>query len=135
MITDINHKSIRTELDKSKLPLYWKKYFEYETDLELCNLTKNELLNIINIEKEKKKATFLIDSQIVISEMLTMFHSKHIFHVQYNENHVEEDKEKVLGMQLYHLMLHDADIWVYTETKKRGHPFSHATYFKESNEK
>ena len=128
MITNINCKSPISELDRTKLPQYWTKYFEYEVDEELYNLTKNELIKAIEAEKEKDKP--YVDSQIVISDILTRFGEKHIFHRQFREKHANSDSGQVLGMQLYHIMLKDNDVWVYCDTKKSGHLFSHATYFK-----
>ena len=128
MITDINHKTIISALNRTKLPSYWTKYFEYESDYELYNLTRNELIN--EIEEEKKKARPYIDSKIVISLILTRFGVKHIFHRKFCEKHPDSDRGQVLGMQLYHIMLNETDVWVYCDTKKNGHLFSHATYFK-----
>ncbi len=128
MITDINRKSTISELDRKKLPNYWSNYFEYENDPELFNLSKIELINVIENEKTKLKP--FIDSQIMLSNILTKFGEKHNFHRQFNERHPNSDRGQVLGMQLYCIMVEDPDTWVYCETQKRGHLFPHATYFK-----
>lgn len=128
MITDINHKSILSDLDKKNLPSYWSSYFEYENDIELYNLTQNELISEISEQKSKEKP--FIDSQITISNILTKFGAKHCFHRLFHERHQNSDSGQVLGMQLYYLMLKDANTWVYCEITKRGHKFPHATYFK-----
>jgi len=127
MITDINRKSTLNELDRGKLPNYWSNYFDYENDLELFDLSKIELSNVI--EEQKTKERPFIDSQITISNILTEFGKKHNFHRQFHERHRNSDSGQVLGMQLYHLMLKDTDTWVYCEITKRGHIFPHATYF------
>ena len=44
MITDINRQATISELNRTKLPSYWIKYFEYEADDELFNLSNNELI-------------------------------------------------------------------------------------------
>ena len=65
----------------------------------------------------------------VINKILTKFASKHNFHRQFRERHVNSDSGQVLGMQLYHIMVEDSDVWIYSETKHRGHIFPHATYW------
>jgi len=127
MITDINRKKTNSELDRTRLKPYWSKYFEFEIDIDLYNLAKNELISVINATKKKDRP--YIDSQIVISNILTDFGQKHIFHRKFRENHPNSDSGQVLGMQLYHLILKDNNIWVFAETKHQGHKFSHATYF------
>lgn len=128
MITDINRKNIISKLDKTKLQSHWLNYFEYENNIKLYNLTKNELNS--EIEIAKKMDSPYIDSEIVISKILTKFGQKHSFHRQFREEHPNSDSGKVLGMQLYNLILNDCDIWIYLEKKPRNHKFSHATYFK-----
>ncbi|HEX9827284.1 MAG TPA: hypothetical protein VGA80_11845 [Flavobacteriaceae bacterium] len=128
MIKNIDKKSILSELDRTKLPTYWSVYLQYEKDDELSSLTKDALIE--EIEKERVKEKPFIDSQIVISKLLTKFSENHSFHRQFREKHPNLDNGQTLGMQLYHLMIQDKDIWTYIDTKKRGHLFSHATYFK-----
>jgi len=128
MITDINRKSVTSSLNKSKLPAYWNQYFDYEKDSALYDLTKNVFLDVIESEKKNQKP--FIDSQIVISRILTDFGLKSKFHRQFNENHPNLKKEQVLGMQLYKIMLDDKDVWIYIETQHSNHLFPHATYFK-----
>lgn len=128
MITDINQKSIITALNKSKLPSYWMQYFEYEKDEELFEFTKSALVNTITeIKKERKP---FVDSQIVISKILTEFGTKSLFHRKFNERHPNLHREQVLGMQLYNIMLEDSETWIYLETQHNRHLFPHATYFK-----
>lgn len=128
MITDINHKTIISELNKAELPSYWMKYFEYEADDELFNFSNNEIIK--EIESEKKKDKPYIDSQILLNRVLNKFGKSHNFHRQFRERHGDSDSGQVLGMQLYHLMIKDSDVWVYCEIKRRGHLFPHSTYFK-----
>lgn len=128
MITDINRKKIIFELNREKSPSYWSKYFEFEDDIELYDLTKNELIKAI--EAEKKEDRPYLDSGLVISKLLIMFGEKNMFHRQFREKHTHSNREQVLGMQLYHIMLNDDNVWIYCPTKKSGHLFSNATYFK-----
>jgi hypothetical protein len=127
MITDINGKSEVRELYKEFLPEYWGQYFLYEQDEDLCNLTKEEFLK--EIEPIKKTEKPFIDSQIVVSNMLTKLGSKHSFHRQFNERFPDLHKEQVLEMQLYKIMVDEPDTWVYLKTQHSGHLFPHATYF------
>jgi len=129
MITGIEKKSITRELDRKKLDPYWGQYFIYERDTELFNLTRDEFVKVITEQKKKEKP--FIDSQIVISKILTDFGNKHIFHRKFNENHPDLHREQVLGMQLYKILVDDDDLWIYYETQRAGHLFPHATYFKE----
>lgn len=128
MITDINRKRIISSLNTAKLPSYWNEFFDYEKDSVLYELSKKEFLEVIKLEKKKPKP--FIDSQVVISQILTYFGNKSNFHRQFNENHPDLKKEQVLGMQLYKIMLDEIDVWIYIETQHPGHLFPHATYFK-----
>ena len=47
MITDINGKSRITTLNRKKLNDYWVQYFDYEKDISLFNLTKEEFVKEI----------------------------------------------------------------------------------------
>jgi hypothetical protein len=128
MITGIDRKSVTKELKREKLPEYWGQFFSYEADSELFDLTKNEFIKEIAVQKKNPKP--FIDSQITISKILSNFGNKHIFHRKFNEKHSGLHKEQVLGMQLYTLLLEDDDLWIYHETQHSGHLFPHATYFK-----
>lgn len=128
MIQGIDGHSIISELDRTKLPKYWNAYLQYEKDEELSTLTKNSL--IIEIEKEKSKEKSFIDSQVVVSSLLTQFGKKHSFHRQFREKFPNLDSGQVMGMQLYHIMIQDNDIWKYHKLQKREHLFPHSTYFK-----
>ncbi len=128
MITDTDRKSNITLLDRTKLPIYWQDYFEYETNDELSNLTKNEFHRIINNEKSKAKP--IINSQIIIAELLTEFGKKHNFHRQFRENFPNLNSAQILGMQLYDIVVQDKDIWTIIKQSEKNHLFSHTIYFK-----
>lgn len=127
MITDINGKSRITTLNRKNLNDYWRQYFDYEKDVSLYNLTKEEFLR--EIETEKKTEKPFIDSQIIISKILTKLGNKHTFHRQFNERFPELHKEQVLGMQLYKIMIDEPNLWIFHPTQHSGHLFQHATYF------
>ena len=127
MITDINGKSRITTLIRKNLNDYWYQYFDYEKDVSLYNLTKEEFLR--EIETVKKTEKPFIDSQIFISKLLTKFGNKHTFHRQFNERFPELHKEQVLGMQLYKIMIDEPNLWIFHPTQHSGHLFQHATYF------
>jgi hypothetical protein len=128
MIQGIDNNSIISELDKTKLPTYWNIYLQYEKDEELSTLTKNALIE--EIEKEKSKEKPFIDSQIVVSNLLIEFGKEHSFHRQFREKFPNSDSGQVLGMQLYHIMIQDNEIWKYLKSQKSEHLFPHSTYFK-----
>ena len=127
MITDIKQSSNITKLNRETLPSYWSYYFDYERDNELFNLTKKEFKEVLELRRKQPKP--FIDSQEVINKILTKFASKNNFHRQFRERHANSDSGQVLGMQLYHIIVEDSDVWIYCETKHRGHMFSHATYW------
>jgi len=129
MITGIDRKSVIKELKRQEnLPDYWGQYFSFEKDTELFELSKNEFLKEINEQKGKEKP--YIDSKIVISEILTLFGNKNIFHRKFNERHSDLHKEQVLGMQLYKMLVEDKDdIWIYYEIQHNDHVYPNATYF------
>jgi hypothetical protein len=127
MITSISQSSKITQLDRPNLPPYWADYFEYEKDNELYGLAKIELVGAVEIARNKIKP--FIDSQQVINKILTEFGLKHNFHRQFNERHKGLIAGAVLGMQLYHIMIEDSDVWTFYETQHAGHVFPHATYF------
>lgn len=128
MIQAFDSDLIISELDRKKLATYWKGYLQYEEDERLSTLTKNAL--IVEIEKEKSKEKSYIDSQIVINKLLVEFGKKHSFHRQFREKHPVLDSGQVLGMQLYHIMIQDDEIWKYHKAQKNGHLFACSTYFK-----
>lgn len=128
MIQAFDNHLIISELDRTKLPTYWNGYLQYEGDEELSTLTKNALIE--EIEKEKSKEKPFIDSQIVIKKLLVEFGKKHSFHRQFRERHPILDSGQVLGMQLYHIMIQDNEIWKYHKSQKSGHLFTYSTYFK-----
>jgi hypothetical protein len=127
MITDIDQKSNITSLNIETLPSYWSDYFDYEKDSELYDLTKKEINETLELKRKEPKV--FIDSQVVISDILTKLGSKHNFHRQFKERHKNSDSGQVLGMQLYHIMVNDRDVWIYSPTQHRGHKYSHATYW------
>ena len=127
MITDINRKSRITTLNAKNLNGYWCQYFDYEKDVTLCNLTRDEFLR--EIAKAKKTEKPFIDLQIIVSKILTNLGNKHTFHRQFNERFPKLHKEQVLGMQLYKVMIDEPDLWIYHPTQHSGHLFQHATYF------
>jgi len=133
MITDINEKSEIKTLNRENLNDYWWQYFAYEEDESLYNLTREEFLR--EIESEKKKEKPYIDSQRLISEILTKLGNKHTFHRQFNERFPELRKEQVLGMQLYKVMIDEPDLWIFHPTQHLGHLFPHATYFRPTVER
>ena len=53
MITDINGKSRITTLNRKKLNDYWVQYFDYEKDISLFNLTKEEFVKEIDFKSGK----------------------------------------------------------------------------------
>lgn len=128
MITDTERKSTITELDRAKLPIYWLDYFEYETNEEFSELTKNEFHKVIESERSKVKP--IINSQIVISDLLTKFGKKHNFHRQFKENFPNLNSAQILGMQLYDILVQDKDIWTIIKQSEKNHLFSHTIYFK-----
>ena len=128
MITDINNESKIFELDKTKLPKYWREYFEYESNNELSNLTRNEFIKEIINQKTKEKP--FINSQLIISKMLTKFGKEHTFHRKFKEKHPISNSAQVLGMQLYNIIIQEKDIWKYYKTKEKDHLFPHIIYFK-----
>jgi len=126
MMTDANFKRLYRTLNRDGLADYWNGYFEFR-DSPLHAITAMELQN--EIEEHKTGAGSFIDSQIVISNILGKLSNKHNFHRQFGERFPGLNREQVLGMQLYTLMLADDEIWVYIETQHQGHLFPHATYF------
>ncbi len=128
MITDINQTNVRNELGDDSLADYWQGYFHFRDDAsDLYEITRISLLEII--ERAKNIRRPFIDSSQVIGEILTALGPQHSFHRQFNEQFPGLHPNQTLGMQLYDLMLHDEDIWVYTETQHADHLFPHATYF------
>jgi hypothetical protein len=129
LITDINYRSdIGPDLRREKLNSYWNEYFAFERETsDLHRITEVEL--IASIEGAKSLPRPFLDSQQVISKILTDLGSSHNFHRQFNEAHQHAKAGQVLGMQLYSLVTRDNSYWVYHPTQHPGHMFPHATYF------
>ena len=128
MITDIEHKNVRYELQSESLAEYWQGYFRYRDNAsDLHQLAGSCLRDAIEIEKVKNRP--FIDSQQTIGRILTEFGNQHNFHRQFREQLPDLHPNQTLGMHLYDLILHDEETWVYLETQHAGHLFPHATYF------
>ena len=128
MITDPEHKSVRSTLNRSSLADYWSGYFTYQRVApDLHSLTEAELTR--EVDRCKSKERPFVDSQVVINQVLTRLSSNHNFHRQFSERFPDLHREQILGMQLYTIMLNDELTWVYIETQHQGHLFPHATYF------
>jgi hypothetical protein len=128
MITDIDCRSeIGPDLDRSKLKPYWQQYFDFVRDAPGLHALSEAALTDVLSEARVKPRPFL-DSQQVISEILTRFGFQHNFHRQFNEL-FDSKPSQVLGMQLYEIVAVDSDWWVYLPTQHVGHAFPHATYF------
>jgi len=128
MITDIEQKNTRNELQNETLPDYWQGYFRYRDSAdELYQLAGARLRDVIEMAKDMTRP--FIDSQQAIGHILTEFGNQHNFHRQFREQLPELHPNQTLGMHLYDLILHDGETWVYIETQHAGHLFPHATYF------
>ena len=128
MITDIEQKNIREQLNPRTLPDYWQGYFHYRDHApDLYQLAQTSLLEEVESTRDMERP--FIDSQQVISRILTEFGSQHCFHRQFREQLPDLHTNLILGMHLYDIMINDEDIWIYTEIQHTGHLFSHATYF------
>lgn len=128
MLTDINSKKIRDQLNLKTLADYWLGYFRYrDNSTELYTLAQARLLEQVETIRDSRRP--YIDSQQVIGQVLTDFGSQHNFHRQFGEQLLGLHPNQILGMHLYDIMINDTDIWVYTETQHPGHLFPHATYF------
>ena len=128
MITDIEQRSVRQELNRDTLADYWQGYFEYQEHAPgLYQLAaeglSGKINNIRNIERP------FVDSQQIIGELLTEFGSTHNFHRQFREQLPNLHPNQILGMHLYDIIIQDEGTWIYTETQHQGHQFPHATYF------
>ena len=128
MITDIQGNNVKKELNLDTLKPYWKGYFQYKKNAPDLHLLINEEFKLA-VAKIKIGPRPYVDSQQVISEILTGLGSKHSFHRQFRELLPDLHANQTLGMHLYDFMLQDRMVWVYTETKHNEHLFSHATYF------
>ncbi|MFH1026994.1 MAG: hypothetical protein V1791_03225 [Pseudomonadota bacterium] len=128
MIANDNQKTPTRVFNRDHLESYWGAYFSFERNTPaLHSITENLLLNAV--EEARTMERPFIDSQQVIGKILTELGSTHNFHRQFNESFPELKPNYVLGMQLYRIMVEDADTWVYHETRHPGHVFPHATYF------
>jgi hypothetical protein len=128
MITDIEQRNLRNQLNHETLADYWQGYFHYrDRAVELHQLAQESLL--AEVEKARIMERPFIDSQQVINRILTKFGSIHRFHRQFREQLPDLHPNQILGMHLYDIMINDEDTWVYTETQHAGHLFPHATYF------
>lgn len=128
MITDSLFKStIGPDLDQKKLKPYWNEYFRYEQEAQLLHQLSGDALKA-KIEMALISRNPYLDSQQVISRVLTDFGSTHSFHRQFNELFPFKPAQ-ILGMQLYAIIAADDDWWIYIETQHAGHLFPHANYF------
>ncbi len=126
MITDPKMRNVSSELNRSKLASYWDDYFLYATD-PLHDITGHELA--VEVDACKAHPRPFIDSKVIINRVLGRLSNTHTFHRQFSERFPGLQPAQILGMQLYTIVLNDAEIWVYVETHHLGHVFPNATYF------
>ena len=133
MITEIEQKSqIGPDLRVEKLPPYWNEYFEYRDNTSNLHKIVEEQF-ILEMDASRAQARPFIDSQQVISKVLTTLGPSANFHRQFSEQFPEFKANQILGMQLYALVAQDAETWIYTPIQHPGHLFPHASYFKPGN--
>jgi hypothetical protein len=129
MLTGIEYRNpIGPDLRAGKLEPYWSEYFDYEArGSALHAIAEAELL--AELERARQLPSPYIDSQQVISRVLTALGSRATFHRQFNESFASYRSHQILGMQLYAIMARDETLWVYTQTQHAGHAFPHSVYF------
>ena len=128
MITNIEENSMITELDINNLPIYWREYLEYDKNKELSDLTKSTFCKIIDMERIKDKP--LINSKIIISNMLSEFMKQNNFHKEFKVNFSSLNSSQILGMQLYHILIQDKEIWKIHKLIEKNNLFPYSIYFK-----
>lgn len=130
MITDIEQRSsIGPDLRPEKLEAYWSEYFHYRDSAPGLHLIVEEKLSA-ELDTARATPRPFVDSQQVISRVLTELGPSGNFHRQFGERFPDFKPNQTLGMQLYALMAADAETWIYTPTQHPGHLHPHATYFK-----
>ena len=85
---------------------------------------------IAELDAARSSRRPFIDSQQVISRILTALGPLGNFHRQFGERFPDLKPNQTLGMQLYALVASDAETWIYSPTQHAGHVHPHATYFK-----
>jgi len=84
MITDIEQRNTRNQLNRQTLADYWQGYFHYRDHaVDLHQLAQASLLE--EVERARGMERPFIDSQQVIGRILTEFGSQHRFHRQFSE--------------------------------------------------
>ena len=130
MITDIMQRSsVGPDLRPEKLEAYWNEYFHYRDAAPDLHLIVEEKL-IAELDAARSSRRPFIDSQQVISRILTALGPLGNFHRQFGERFPDLKPNQTLGMQLYALVASDAETWIYSPTQHAGHVHPHATYFK-----
>jgi hypothetical protein len=130
MITDIEQRSsIGPDLRTEKLELYWNEYWHYrDTAPELHSVVEEKL--VAELDSVRSNPRPFLDSQQIISRILTELGPSANFHRQFGEQFPGFKPNQTLGMQLYALMASDTETWIYSPIQHAGHMHPHATYFK-----
>jgi ferritin-like protein len=72
MITDVERRTVRDQLNETTLADYWEQYFYYRDNVQrLHNLAEEKLINAVETARLMDKP--FIDSQQVIGRVLTEF--------------------------------------------------------------
>lgn len=129
MITDIEERSrVGPDLRVEKLEPYWNEYFLYRHEVPgLHSIIEEKLNEELDVARAQERP--FVDSQQVISRVLTAVGTSANFHRQFSEQFPAFKANQILGMQLYALVASDAEVWVYTPIQHVGHMFPHASYF------
>ena len=104
-------------------------YADCDVDAPDLHLIVEEKL-IAELDAARSSRRPFIDSQQVISRILTALGPLGNFHRQFGERFPDLKPNQTLGMQLYALVASDAETWIYSPLQHAGHIHPHATYFK-----
>lgn len=126
MLLDLNGNVLSNPIAQPSARDIWKEYIEYKEKCHLLLYTKEELYKRINAIKKQGRS--IIKSAIIIRDFIRELSVNENFNQQFESTFPKIDRDSVLGMQLYLLLLEDDDKWIFLEPESDDSMYIEAHY-------
>lgn len=126
MLLDINGEILTSPIEHTPIRKNWKEYIKFRKNTRLWSFTKAELLERINLLKRESKS--IIESAVLIGNFLRELSVNENFNQQFNVVFPNINRDSLLGMQLYMIMLEDEKKWTFVKPETDETIFVNANY-------
>ena len=126
MLLNLNGEVLINPIDQTPIKDNWKEYIKFRKNTRLWSFTKAELLERINLLKRESKS--IIESAVLIGNFLRELSVNENFNQQFNVVFPNINRDSLLGMQLYMIMLEDEKKWTFVKPETEETIFVNANY-------